>query len=596
MEEHYYAYGSDKQILGTVAIPIKFTPLPPTMECQDVTHLSREPSVFDDCETPGDIVAKFGRNPRLLDVANVLRESTWVNWRWDEERQCRFRVRTGPNRKVFPMKILDTEKISAAAYLKIILLADRLRNDRRYGVASQFFLGHDCDTGVLGITITYSPSVFSNPDYAFLNNPHYQPHPDFYNHYFLDLTPIWFALARQGCTFQGNMDAFVDHMRLYHTAVLKTCTSERTNVADMRNLLRLAKKERMPEAPPPPGLTVACKPFQLQSIQWMLDRERLGLEHFFWTPVTTIAGTKLMFSAPLRRMVLQTADEASKNVFGGFLCEEMGMGKTVITLGVILSNPAPLPGHVVEDADTLNVTPLKSAATTTTATAGGFVPAKQVVVNAGRVRSRGTLVVCPVSLVGQWMKEIESKVDPLAVRVYAYHGQSRNRLASFLAQFDIVVTTYSTIAADFSAQTTRKRSTANASNGSNKKQKTGSSSAANTGNDGDGDNDDDNIGLEGASPASAPPKLQRLKSDAAKAKRDEEKHAFDVLLASHRVGCNGVHWHRIVLDEGHSIRNLTTLSTKVVLDIKADIKWCVTGTPVCTTPDDLVAQVCVRVF
>jgi hypothetical protein len=124
-----------------MAIPIKFTPLPPVIQSPDISRVSRDPSRFDDCKTPGDIVAKFGRNPSLLDIANALRTPTWVDWRWDEEQPCRFQVRFGPTRKIFPMKILDTESISSEAYLKAIVLANSLKTDQRYGVATQFFPG-----------------------------------------------------------------------------------------------------------------------------------------------------------------------------------------------------------------------------------------------------------------------------------------------------------------------------------------------------------------------------------------------------------------------------------------------------------------------
>jgi hypothetical protein len=38
-----------------------------------------------------------------------------------------------------------------------------------------------------------------------------------------------------------------------------------------------------------------------------------------------------------------------KDVRGGFICEEMGMGKTVITLGLILANPATVRDSLNED-------------------------------------------------------------------------------------------------------------------------------------------------------------------------------------------------------------------------------------------------------
>lgn len=39
-------------------------------------------------------------------------------------------------------------------------------------------------------------------------------------------------------------------------------------------------------------------------------------------------------------------------------------------------------------------------------------------------------------------------------------------------------------------------------------------------------------------------------------------------------------WNRIVLDESHVIRNFNTTRTRYVMSLKADIKWCLTATPV----------------
>ena len=55
---------------------------------------------------------------------------------------------------------------------------------------------------------------------------------------------------------------------------------------------------------------------------------------------------------------------------------------------------------------------------------------------------RAMLVVCAVSLVGQWLEEAKSKLDG-SLALYMYHGSSRKRDPAFLAtNFDLVVTTY----------------------------------------------------------------------------------------------------------------------------------------------------------
>ena len=55
---------------------------------------------------------------------------------------------------------------------------------------------------------------------------------------------------------------------------------------------------------------------------------------------------------------------------------------------------------------------------------------------------RATLVVCAVSLAGQWLEEAKSKLDG-SLKLYMYHGSSRKRDTHYLATtFDLVVTTY----------------------------------------------------------------------------------------------------------------------------------------------------------
>lgn len=65
----------------------------------------------------------------------------------------------------------------------------------------------------------------------------------------------------------------------------------------------------------------------------------------------------------------------------------------------------------------------------------------------GSILSRGTLVVCHVSLVGQWVEEAKSKLKDPGL-VYQYHGGNRKRDPIILAKNAIVVSTYETLASD----------------------------------------------------------------------------------------------------------------------------------------------------
>lgn len=51
----------------------------------------------------------------------------------------------------------------------------------------------------------------------------------------------------------------------------------------------------------------------------------------------------------------------------------------------------------------------------------------------------------------------------------------------------------------------------------------------------------------------------------------------------------GVHWDRVILDEGHEIRNKKSKSHIACRALQADIRWVVTGTPVFNSMKDFVA-------
>jgi DNA repair protein RAD5 len=48
-------------------------------------------------------------------------------------------------------------------------------------------------------------------------------------------------------------------------------------------------------------------------------------------------------------------------------------------------------------------------------------------------------------------------------------------------------------------------------------------------------------------------------------------------------------WHRVILDEAHNIKNQTTLACKACCMLKAERRWCVSGTIIQNSLDDVYA-------
>ncbi|KAF8213230.1 SNF2 family N-terminal domain-containing protein [Mycena galopus ATCC 62051] len=155
------------------------------------------------------------------------------------------------------------------------------------------------------------------------------------------------------------------------------------------------------------------------------------------------------------------------------------------------------------------------------------------------------------------------------LRVYIYHGNARKPDPAYLADFDAVITTYATLASEYSKQN---RSIANA--------------------DADDDDDDDGGSSDGGGVEIDDRGNQVLKLPKAKKGGMKRKKSGFLNGAVESVSAlQSIHWFRVVLDEAHSIKETSTVGSRACCDLMADRRLCLTGTPVQNKLDDVFALI-----
>ncbi|XP_055389089.1 LOW QUALITY PROTEIN: uncharacterized protein LOC129618345 [Condylostylus longicornis] len=159
---------------------------------------------------------------------------------------------------------------------------------------------------------------------------------------------------------------------------------------DNKNVLQdIVKRVLTVRYKPPSQLLAPLLPFQEEGLAWMCNQE----------------------VSPVR---------------GGILADEMGMGKTIQMIALLLtrkydSNPVESVPNSVKNKD------------------HDFNP-----------EGRGaTLVIAPLAAVLQWKQEIERFSKPGSLRVLLYHGSCREALLKSIHLYDVVVTTYPTVESDY---------------------------------------------------------------------------------------------------------------------------------------------------
>ncbi|CEG45528.1 Nucleotide excision repair protein RAD16 [Plasmopara halstedii] len=281
------------------------------------------------------------------------------------------------------------------------------------------------------------------------------------------------------------------------------------------------KKGRMPEKQPSKYLTATLLPYQREALAWMVEQE-------------------------------------ASDYKGGILADEMGMGKTLQTISLLLEN----------------VREVGSGSKKSSSMVGG------------------TLVVCPLVAVMQWKSEIERFVAPGHLSVYIHHGGKRIDSVKSIASYDIVLTTYSIIESEirktlgwskvackycgkkylpdkleshnkyFCGPNAKKT----ALQGKQQNKKTRKKAAGET------SEDDDQDFLKNS--------LRKNKGRVySRTKKTDDSKDVSIDKTKGKSPLHQIKWTRIVLDEAHYIKDRNCNTARGVFELKSTYKWCLSGTP-----------------
>lgn len=234
---------------------------------------------------------------------------------------------------------------------------------------------------------------------------------------------------------------------------------------------------KLPLAKQPEPLKTKMLPYQLQGLQWMLDHESPQLPcqpaddpNQLWKRDTRGGYTNIATS--------YSTNDAPTLASGGILADDMGLGKTIQVISLIVSQMKKTPGP--------------------------------------------TLIVSPLSVMSNWTGQIAAHVkENHALKVHIYHGSGRDISSpAELRQYDVVVTTYNTMALEL---------------------------------------------------------FPNSKSDPVKVPKAKGLYSVD--------------WRRVVLDEGHTIRNPKAKMSRAACSLSATSRWILSGTPIVNNLKDLYSHV-----
>ncbi|KAI1273630.1 DNA repair protein rad-5 [Xylaria sp. FL0933] len=286
-----------------------------------------------------------------------------------------------------------------------------------------------------------------------------------------------------------------------------------------------------PEAEPADTFAMSLRPYQKQSLYWMLAKEkdernenRETSMHPLWEEYTwplkdaddkelpQVEGQTKFYVNPYSGEMSLDFPYQEQHCLGGILADEMGLGKTIQMLSLIHSHKSEVVYQTKQPVNSTNGLPRTLQRFPSSPNAA---PAPKT-----------TLVIAPMSLLAQWQSEAENASKEGTLKSIVYYGNDKmdNLQAlccgpNFASAPDVIITSYGVVLSEYSHINSRPGG------------------------------------------------------------RESHKGLFSL------------NFFRIILDEAHTIKNRQSKTAKACYELSAEHRWVLTGTPIVNRLEDLFSLV-----
>lgn len=217
--------------------------------------------------------------------------------------------------------------------------------------------------------------------------------------------------------------------------IMRTKEEERSEIFGVFDSLQ--KSENLPEMEPDACIVTPLLSHQKQGLYFMTNKEKARVFSDTEADNNSLWRLRRRPNGHTRYYNVITGVEEHMRppeVLGGILADMMGLGKTLSMIALIIGSR--------QEARAW----------------GEELPPRHEMGNELSVlrNSKTTLLICPLSVIANWEEQISQHVNSDTLLTYIYHGNNRSQDINALAQYDIIITTYSIISSEWNGRSKKR--------------------------------------------------------------------------------------------------------------------------------------------